>query len=343
MFCVADHFEPFVGKVSFNTALERVSKWRDKLPRIADKHIDSDAENYRHTFFYPIEQYEARLMELISVLCHACHGEIEVHLHHDNDNSENLRKTLIDFKELLVNKHNLLSRERKTGEIKYGFIHGNWALDNSRPDGRWCGVNDELNILRETGCFADFTMPSAPDATQTAKINSIYYAVDDPTSPKSHNTGMDAEVGEKSRKGLLLVQGPLALDWKSRKMGFLPGIENGELGAERPPNMKRFKIWLNQNIHVRLQENWIFLKVHTHGALEKNADMLLDGEMDSFLCELESFFSEREGYELHYVTAREMYNIIKAAECGMLDPPGEYRDFELLPSHRYVCGKSGET
>ena len=47
-------------------------------------------------------------------------------------------------------------------EVGYAFIHGNWSLCNSRPDGRYCGVNNELDVLRETGCYADFTLPSAP-------------------------------------------------------------------------------------------------------------------------------------------------------------------------------------
>ena len=83
---------------------------------------------------------------------------------------------MLAFKELLADRHGLLARRRDTGELPYGFIHGNWALDNSRPDGRCCGVNNELAILRETGCYADFTLPSAPSPAQTAKINSIYYA-----------------------------------------------------------------------------------------------------------------------------------------------------------------------
>ena len=109
------------------------------------------------------------------------------------------RRRSLDFKELLADRHGLLSRDRRTGELAYGFIHGNWALDNSRPDGRWCGVNNELDVLRETGCYADFTLPSAPSPTQTRKINSLYYAVDDPAAPRSHDTGVD--VGDGAAAG----------------------------------------------------------------------------------------------------------------------------------------------
>src|SRR5438132_607974 len=79
------------------------------------------------------------------------------------------RRKLVWFRDVLAQRHGLLARDRTTGALGYGFIHGNWALCNSRPDGRWCGVNNELEILRATGCYADFTMPSAPHPTQIGK------------------------------------------------------------------------------------------------------------------------------------------------------------------------------
>ena len=90
---------------------------------------------------------------------------------------------------------------RLTGEVKYGFIHGNWALDNSLPDGKHCGVNNELDVLRETGCYADFTLPSAPSPAQTRTINRIYYAIDDPLRPKSHDTGVPVGSGPAPERG----------------------------------------------------------------------------------------------------------------------------------------------
>src|SRR5439155_815789 len=147
--------------------------------------------------------------DALAGLCRAGYGEVEIHLHHDNDTAANLRRTLLNFKATLHEQHGLLGRDRRTNEVAYGFIHGNWALDNARSDGRWCGVNNELDVLRETGCYADFTLPSAPSPTQTHKINSIYYACDDPLRPLSHNTGRDVGTGAAPDKALLLIQGPL--------------------------------------------------------------------------------------------------------------------------------------
>jgi hypothetical protein len=72
-----------------------------------------------------------------------------VHLHHDHDNAEHLRRRLLEYKQLLASRHGLLSRRRDDREVIYGFVHDDWALDNSRPDGRCCGVYNELDVLRE--------------------------------------------------------------------------------------------------------------------------------------------------------------------------------------------------
>jgi hypothetical protein len=114
------------------------------------------------------------------------------------------------------------------GAIRFGFIHGNWALDNSDPNGKNCGVSDEIGILRRLGCYADFTMPSAPHGSQTNTINSLYYAKDTP-APKSHNTGKAVSIKATARlrdqlDKLLMIQGPLGLNLKKRKFGLLPKV-----------------------------------------------------------------------------------------------------------------------
>jgi hypothetical protein len=166
-FCICDHFEPYWKGASRTEARQRIGRWLDNYPKIADKYCDSDGNVLKYSFFYPEEEYREKELNILAALCHASYGEVEIHIHHDNDKSDNFKRTLIVYKKRLHEKHGLLSRNRETGEISYGFIHGNWALNNSRPDGRWCGVNDETSILLETGCYADFTMPSAPDVTQT--------------------------------------------------------------------------------------------------------------------------------------------------------------------------------
>jgi hypothetical protein len=326
LLAVCDHFEPKLGRATPNVARERVQRWVTDYPKQFERFRDSDGRPPRHTYFYPVEEYESEYLDALAGLCRAGFGEVEVHLHHDNDTADNLRRTLLDFKTLLHERHRLLGRDRRTGEIAYGFIHGNWALDNSRCDGRWCGVNNELDVLRETGCYADFTLPSAPSDTQTRKINSIYWAVDDPARPKSHDRGVDLGLGPRPERALLMIQGPLLLDWSRRKWGLMPGIENACLQTSQPPSMARFDYWLRASVRVPTRPDWYFVKLHTHGANEANMPALLGDPMVRFHAALSERASRDRNFRFHYVTAREMANLAMAADSGWTGSVNEARD-----------------
>ncbi|WP_443147787.1 hypothetical protein [Nitrospira sp.] len=323
-FCVADHYEPAVGGVPYEQECARVEKWMKLYPALASKHRDGSGRCPQHSFFFPAEEYRPEHLDHLADLSRMGFGDVEVHLHHDNDTAENLRNTLLEFKTLLYEKHHLLRKNPESGNIEYGFIHGNWALDNSGWAGKWCGVNNEITILRETGCYADFTFPSAPDETQVQTINSLYYATDDPLQPKSHNAGISVEVGKKACGDLMLIQGPLGLNWKARKLGFLPRIENGELSGDNPPSNDRVDLWIKTHIHVQGQPNWIFVKLHTHGASEPNMDVLLGEPMDRMWTYLETTYNDGRRYCLHYVTAYELFQMVKAAESRAMSDPTHY-------------------
>jgi hypothetical protein len=327
---IADHFEPKRDGVPPATARARLERWIHDYPRLFGAFRDSDGRPPRHTFFYPIDEYEPEHVDALAPLCRAGYGEVEVHLHHDGDSPEQLREQLLRFKDLLAGRHGLLPRHRETGERAYGFVHGNWALDNARPDGRWCGVNNELDILRETGCYADFTLPSAPSPTQTRKINSIYYATDDPRRPRSHDSGLDVGDGPAPPGSLMLIQGPLLLDWSRRKWGIMPHIENGCLQSSQPPGMDRLDLWLRARIQVKARPDWFFVKLHTHGAEEYNMPVLLDEPMVRFHEALARRAREDPAFSYHYATAREMFNLARAAEAGWTGSVAEARDYQLV-------------
>jgi hypothetical protein len=330
LLCIADHFEPRNGGATPAVAHGRVRRWAEDYPRLCREFRDSDGRPPRHTFFYPIEQSDSEELNQLSALCQLGLGEVEIHLHHDGDTSENLERTLLTAKAALARRHGLLARDRETGELRYGFVHGDWALDNARPDRRCCGVNDEIEILRRTGCYADFTMPSAPDPAQTRKINSIYYAIDDPRRPNSHDWGIDVGIGPVPRGALMLIQGPLVLDWRRRKWGILPRIENGCVQGNQPAGLDRLDAWLRARVQVPARPDWYFVKLHTHGAPEWNQRVLLDEPMAAFHRALARKASEDPGFQFHYVTAREMYNLARAAEAGWRGTVASARDYELV-------------
>ncbi|HHL39341.1 MAG TPA: hypothetical protein ENJ37_02435 [Deltaproteobacteria bacterium] len=327
MLAVVDHYEPYWNGASASTARRRVERWVREYPAVASRFADSAGNRPRHTCFYPEEEYDGAIMDMLAGLRDGGFVDVEIHLHHDGDSAEELREKLLRFKSTLHERHGLL-RRGNDGDLLYGFIHGNWALCNSRRDGRWCGVDNELVVLRETGCYADFTLPSAPSETQTSKINSIYYARDIPGRPKSHDRGVDVEAGLAPSGDLMIVQGPLTLDWRRRKWGLAPRIENGDLSFDNPPAPRRARLWVECNIHVRGRPRWIFVKVHTHGCQEDNMEMLLDGGgLASLYRCMEDGYNDGERFRLHYVSAWEMYNIIKAAEAGEDGDPSSLRTY----------------
>ncbi|OMH25679.1 hypothetical protein [Motiliproteus sp. MSK22-1] len=336
IFCFVDHYEPQWGRVTdIEVERARVDRWCEDYPKLAAKHTDSDGVHPQHTFFYPEEEYRKEHLDKLAKLCADGYGEIEVHLHHHDDTSENLRATLTRFCNTLHETHGALSRYPDTGELAYGFIHGNWTLDNSGPDGKLCGVNDELIILKDTGCYADFTYPSAPHPTQPKTINSIYYAKDDADRPKSHNTGRQSRVGSAPWGDILMVNGPLMLNWKKLKKGIFPQIENSDIRMVMEPTKDRVDLWVKADIHVQGRPEWKFIKLHTHGTQERDMDTLLGQPVDEMFSYLESAYNDGEKYMLHYVNTREVFNIIRAAEEGRSGNPNEYRDY-VLPKPSFI-------
>lgn len=330
MFCFVDHYEPMWGKnISLEQERMRVDRWHKEYPIAAKKHQDADGCYPKHSFFYPEEEYRQEHLNKITDLCADGLGEIEIHLHHDNDTSENLRNTLETFTEKLHENHGAFVRDAESGKLQYAFIHGNWCLNNSRPDGRWCGVNDELIVLKETGCFVDYTFPSAPSDTQPAFANEIYYAKDNPGKPKSHNKGKLVKVGDKPWGDLMLITGPVGLNWKCRKKGIFPQIENSDIRGAMPPTRDRVDLWVDTAISVQDKPDWLFIKIHTHGTQEQDIDTLLGKPFEDMNEYLTTKYNDGENYVLHFVSAREMYNIVKAAEANEHGNPNEYRDYHI--------------
>lgn len=330
LICIADHYEPKGGGAAPDVARARVDRWVQDYPRNLGGFRDSDGRPPRHTFFYPYDEYDAEHLDAITGLCRAGFGEVELHLHHDGDTSDTLRATLQKAVDVYSNRHGVLPRDRRTGRTVYGFVHGNWALDNSRPDGRWCGVNNELDVLRETGCYADFTLPSAPSPTQTRKINSLYYAVDDPARPKSHDRGVDLGASAPPDDALLIVQGPLLLDWRNRRWGLVPRTENSCIQASQPPSLARLDLWLRARVQAPGRPDWFFVKLHAHGAPESMQNALLGEPMMRFHRGLAERAESDPNFHYHYVTAREMYNLAKAAEAGWTGSVADARDYLLV-------------
>jgi len=298
-FTIADHYEPLGMGASVETALGRVGQWRDKWPRIAeDAPRDASGQRPQYSFFYPQEEYRYNLLEGIAEMARLGVGDVEVHLHHDHEQRDAFLQKITEFCRRLTDDHGLLRQQN--GRTVFGFIHGNWALDNSRPDGRWCGLNGEIALLRDLGCYADFTMPSLPSATQGRVVNQIYWCTSNSDhSPRSFDQGIEATVCGGRRGDLLMITGPLGLRWSRRR---LPRLETGEIAGYDMPTPARVRQWFD--LAPAIGED-LFLKLYTHGAPERNMLPLLHGGLsDLFRWIAEE--ADRRGIELHWATAWQM-------------------------------------
>jgi hypothetical protein len=327
IFIFADHYEPGRGI----GAVQRNREWLRRYMAMADRHRDSYGRNPQHTWFYAYEQRNDQVVKELADAVYRGYGEIEFHWHHSNDSAESLTQKL-EQALAWFNSFGAMRCDTTGNSVRFAFIHGDWSLDNSRGS-RYCGVSRELDILRRAGCYADFTFPSLGVESQPSKTNSIYYATDN-DNPKSYDKGDDASVGVSHGGRFLIFEGPLGLALR-RQLFEYGGIGNGD----EAPSKSRVNSWIASGIAVRGRPEWIFVKVYTHGV--QSESVVLGEDTDRMYSYLEQRYG-RGAYRLHYVTAREAYNIVKAAEDCLSGDPDLYRDYEVKEpvNKHFICDVS---
>ncbi len=329
---LADHFEPAIvsgsgqKRASQDVQEQRVERWCKDYPAVASEWRDSDGRPFQHTYFYPAEQFNGGLIDRLAEHCREGWGEIEIHLHHGldaPDTPENTRRVLGEFRDELQRRRSLCYLDG-TGPPRFAFVHGNFALANS-AGGRMCGVDSELQVLSETGCYADLTLPAAAfDEAQIFKINSLYECAGPLHRRAAHASGHDLEVGRSPQLFPLIVQGPLSLTLNGGRVR----VENGALVRTNPPSLRRLQLWRRAAISVKGRPDWVFIKLHCHSMDPTHESAILGDGMRSFLRELVSGAGERNEV-LHFTSAREMVNIALAACDGREGNPGKFRDYRL--------------
>ena len=345
---MADHFEPAIvpgdgqARTTHDEQQRRVDSWCREYPRTADAWRDNEGRPFVHTYFYPAEQYSKGIIQCMAEHCHAGWGEIEIHLHHgvlEPDTAENTRRLLLEFRDTLAIEHGCLSYMDNLGTPRYAFVHGNFALANS-AGGLACGVDSEMHVLAETGCYADMTLPTAAfHPAQTRKINSLYECSLPLTHRAPQRRGCNLKVRRAPRIFPLIIQGPLMLDRSRATNSRIVLIDNGAMTRAQPPTLHRLRLWKQAAISVNGRPEWIFIKLHCHGMDPTQEDSVLGTSMRHFLRELVEGAPERDEV-LHFVTAREMVNIVLAACDGREGNPGEFRDYRLNKG-KSSAGKHG--
>ena len=326
-FLFVDHFEP-------NYDVGLVREWTAKYRHLAQRHHDFDGRRLQHTWFYPGEQSDDAILKALREMTTDGFGEVELHFHHGLDTESSLRDRLSsairDFQRFGFLK-------TATGRTAFGFIHGNSGLDNS--DGaEFCGVNTELRVLRDLGCFADFTFPSLYLDAQPPIVNAIYAARDD-DGPKSYARRLPLASLRKGNADLMIFEGPLVFAPTLSPRRLFAELDDGNVHAVAPASPSRVERWIRANVHVPERPDWVFVKVFAHGVSSVgDTDVSVGPTVDRALSYLESHYNDGHRYRLHYITAREAFNLARAASDNMTGEPRQYFDY-LVP--RYLAGTPG--
>ena len=99
--------------------------------------------------------------------------------------------------------------------------------------------------------------------------------------------------------------------------------------GSQPPAIERLDKWLRARIQVPGRPDWFFVKLYAHGAEEESREALLGKPMVRFHEALARRARENPKFHYHYVTARELYNLVKAAEAGWKGTVADALDYEL--------------
>lgn len=332
---VADHFEPGWsenGMLDHKTQIERLKTYHKMARGTGEAILDADGTKFRHTNFYPAEQYHPEILDIMSDMQAEGLGEVEVHLHHGverPDTAENLQNVLIEFRDTLAEKHKCLSRMDGVGEPKYAFVHGNLALANS-CGGRFCGVDNEMEILRDTGCYVDMSLPSAPDQSQVAVINQVYECALPMNKPVPHRLGNRVAANGKEAQLPLIFTGPLVFNWTRRIKGLpVPRIDDGALTANQPLDAARFNRWRSANVTIAGKSDWIFVKLYCHGFFNRDQSACIGDDAKRFFGGIVEESEKAGAFKVHFASAREAFNIALAAIDGKGGSPNDHRDYRL--------------
>jgi len=107
-------------------------------------------------------------------------------------------------------------------------------------------------------------------------------------------------------------------------------MDDGDLAHYRRFSASRLDRWIRAGIHVQGCPNKIFVKIHCHGALDANREAMLGDDLDALYGDAEKRYNDGTRYRVHYVTAREAYNLVRAIEDGV--------DIDIAAARDYILG-----
>ena len=271
-------------------------------------------------------------------------GETEVHLHHgmhEPDTAENTRRQLTEFRDQLAFRHRCLSTEdgctaalrlraRKFCARKFRgrtFLRRRFGDADSGRNRLLCRLH-----------AADGAVAPRADREESIRCTSVgcrsirprHIAKDrSRRRPRAANFSADCA-------------GAAADRFCADRCAAGTVIENGAITGFMPMSLRRLAFWKRARVHVQGRPDWLFIKLHCHGMDPTQQDAVI-GDRFPQVSRATGRAEPQRKETLHFVTAREMANILLAACDGRDGNPGDYRDyrFKRIAGLPVPDGKSG--
>jgi hypothetical protein len=130
----------------------------------------------------------------------------------------------------------------------------------------------------------------------------------------------------------MIFEGPLVFTPSLNVKHLFLDLENGDIHPAVPVTSRRVDDWVRAAVHVPERPDWIFIKVWGHSvSTPGDTDAALGPDFDRALSYLESRYNDGRKYRLHYINAREAYNLAVAAARGATGTPDQYLDTPIPP------------
>jgi hypothetical protein len=288
---------------------------------LAAEHTDSDGRKFQLTFACPGRDTDSTTLYMLTDYCRRGLGEVEYLIPWDYSSEVSMRDELGQGLRFF-NSRGWMSTVGS--EIRFAVVGEGRGDERGGDDFR-----KQASVLSDLGCYADMSFPGARNSLQQSSVNTMFMVSSADYDP--YNESDELRAGRLGKGGLLVVEGPFLIDWTDWRFTLRPYVEDGYLSPETPPDPGRVDSWVRANVHVIGQPNWIFVKLTIGGLSNAASAQSLGHSFDQSLMYLEEVYNDSEMYRLHYVTAREMYNVAMAAQALQNGDAGLFRDYLIEP------------
>ncbi len=306
--------EPSVDSVSMRDILKAFAS-------LATEHIDSDGRKFQLTLACPGRNPDSATLNILTEYCRRGLGEIGYLITWDYSSEASMRDEL---KKALrrFNSHGWM--KTVGSEVRFAVVRERSSGERGEAD-----LRRQASVLSDLGCYADMSFPGARRSRPQSRVNTMFMVSSADSEP--YNESDELRAGRLGKGGLLVIEGPFLIDWTDWRFTIRPYVEEGHLSQEAPPDPGRVDSWIRANVHVIGQPNWIFVKLMIDGLSDAASAQSLRHSLDQSLMYLEEVCNDDELYRLHYVTAREMYNVAMAAQALKSGNAGLFRDYLIEP------------